>query len=510
MLATQWDVNKHYYVDNGWFIPEPPHSLIPTGPIMPPSDINYSEYIYLDAGGTPQFAVIISWTASRDPRVTRYQLELSGPNGDYRLYDTVAGISQEVPNMRQGQWTIVLKAFDSLGRSSVPISLSFVPIGLSARPLCPTAFYATPQGGNMVTLFWVPTGEIDVMFYWIKFTGIVGGAVWDRATTSIARVDRNTTQVNTPIRYGTYLLKAIDSLGQESVDWIEVEVVPQQTERTIILDLHEEPTWAGDPGTNWHHNVGEMWMPPPHAPEPVPPGVFPGDRGLVLNQTPTRVGVYDFANTLDLGDGGYTLATMSAYVEGYGSYIGNIFMADWVPIASQDPLAQQSTTIINRMATWIPLAIAVPLAIGSSPYWDAHIEARVSVDGTTWQDWFPLKSTVITAQKFEWRMIGALYDLQTTLRAHEARVVVELPLRNVQGSDVPLDSTGHLIVTYASPFVATPTVQLTARQSLAPGGTIVIIESDRTHFELEHRDASGAAVAGSSVDYFVQGYGGHA
>jgi hypothetical protein len=241
--------------------------------------------------------------------------------------------------------------------------------------------------------------------------------------------------------------------------------------------------------------------------------VVSGGGGYVVPVDPSplkQVTLSRVFKGLDLGPGGYTLATMSAYVEGYGAYIGNIFMADWVPIASQDPLAQASTTTINRMATWIPLAIAVPLAIGNSPYWDAHIEARVSVDGSTWKDWFPLKSTVITAQKFEWRMVGSLYDYQTTLRAHEARVVVELPLRNVQGSDAALDGTGHLVVTYASPFVATPTVQLTARQSLAPGGTVVITESDRAHFKLEHRNAAGAATAGGSVDYFVQGYGGHA
>jgi microcystin-dependent protein len=49
------------------------------------------------------------------------------------------------------------------------------------------------------------------------------------------------------------------------------------------------------------------------------------------------------------------------------------------------------------------------------------------------------------------------------------------------------------------PFLATPTVQLTARQSVAPGGNIVLIESDDAHFEVEHRDASGAPHTGGSA-----------
>jgi len=154
--------------------------------------------------------------------------------------------------------------------------------------------------------------------------------------------------------------------------------------------------------------------------------------------------------------------------------------------------------------------MAQPLASGSSKAWDGHIEAAVSQDGVTYADWFPLKSTVITGQAFKWRMVGALYDLQTTMRAVRAGVLIEVPLRSVQGSDAPLDGTGHLTVTYAAPFLVTPTVQLTARQSLSPGGNIVIVASDRDHFRVENRNAAGAAVAGGSIDYFVQGYGGHA
>ena len=222
----------------------------------------------------------------------------------------------------------------------------------------------------------------------------------------------------------------------------------------------------------WHRNEGELWLPPPDAPEDPPPGVFPGDRGLALNKTPTRVGVYSFAAGFDLGAS--TRVTMTGYVQGHGAKLG-VVMAHWVPLASAQPLAMGNSA---AMSNWRPLASAVPLALNTSAEWDAHIETRVSVDGETWGDWFPLKSTVITAQKFEWRMVGSIYDLLTTLEAEEAGVLIEVPLRSVQGNDAPLDGTGHLTVTYAVPFLATPTVQLTARQSVAPGGNIVLIDSD--------------------------------
>jgi hypothetical protein len=504
VLATEYHIEKFAYVDSGVLIPLPSFSLVPSGPIQAPSNLSRREYIYLDGSGFPQFGIVMSWSASPDSRVSRYQLELSGPGGDYRRFSQIAGISQDVPAMRQGQWNALLVAFDNIGRRSQPVTYAFTPVGLSAKPLPPAALYISPQGGNLVTLIWTPTGEIDVVFYWVKWSRKTDGAAWDRATTSIARVDRNTTQVQTPMRAGTFMVKSIDSLGQESAGWAEAILLPQQTEQSIILDEAQQPLWAGDPGPVWHRNEGELWLPPPDAPEDPPPGVFPGDRGLALNKTPTRVGVYSFAGGFDLGAS--TRVTMTGYVQGHGAKLG-VVMAHWVPLASARPLAMGNSA---AMSNWRPLAAAVPLALNTSAEWDAHIESRVSVDGTIWGDWFPLKSTVITAQKFEWRMVGSIYDLLTTLEAEEAGVLIEVPLRSVQGNDAPLDGTGHLTVTYTVPFLATPTVQLTARQSVAPGGNIVLVDSDTAHFEVEHRDASGAPHAGGSIDYFVQGYGGHA
>ena len=132
-----------------------------------------------------------------------------------------------------------------------------------------------------------------------------------------------------------------------------------------------------------------------------------------------------------------------------------------------------------------------------------------SQDDLTFGPWSPVNSATITGRTFEWRIVGAVFDLATTLRLVRGEVHVELPLRTLAGSDRVLDGTGHLTVTYPVPFIARPTVQLTAREDLAPGGSIVITASNTLAFTVEHRDASGAPTAGGSIDYRVQGYGGH-
>jgi hypothetical protein len=372
------------------------------------------------------------------------------------------------------------------------------------HPQPPSALYITPQGTTS-TLTWVPTGEIDVVLYWIKWSPLTDGtATWEIATTSIARVSRSTTQVVTPTRAGTFMVKAIDALGQESDSYALAILLRQITEQVHIVNEIEQPAWAGDLGTNWHRHLDQLILPPPAEPEDVPPGVFPGDRALALNQTPTRVDVYGFVHALDLGIVCNT--SMVALVEGYGSYLGRT-MSTWVPLASATPAIGSGAS--GSMATWVPLASAKPLAMDRSGQWDAHVEMRVSQDGVAYSDWVPLKSTLIAGRTFEWRLVGSIFDLKTTARMTRAEVHVEVPSRSVRGDDLKLDGTGHATVSYARDFLDTPSVQLTARQGLAPGGNIVLIESDAHHFKVEHQNAAGAPTAGGSIDYFVQGYGGY-
>lgn len=505
VLATEYHEEKFDYVDNGTLIPPPSFTLLPTGPLLAPTDVKHREYIYLDSAGFPQFAVILSWTPAKDPRVQRYQLELSGPGADYRRVDQLGVMSWEFPAMREGEWTAVLIGFDNLGRRTPSVRYVFTPVGRTVKPAAPLSLYLTPQD-RQTTLVWVPTGEIDVVSYWIKWSPRTDGtATWERATTSVARVSRSITQFTTPTRFGTLMIKSVDSLGQESDDYASAILTEQIVDDIYQTTIIEQPDWGGVRGAHWHQNLTELWLPPPSEPEVIPPGIFPGDRNLALNDVPTRLDTYTFQDELNLGI--VSAVSMTAITEGYGIFMG-VVMAKWVPLGSADPLASGRQ---GSMSSWVPLAIAVPLAMGTSQNFDAHIEVRTSQDGVNFAGWTPLKSAVITGQRFQWRMIGTLYDLLTTLRMDRCEVRIEIPLRSVQGDDVPLSAVnGHLSIAYAVPFLDTPTVQITARQGLAPGGNILLTVSDRDHFEVQHVTSTNANAPGGSIDYFVQGFGGHA
>jgi predicted phage tail protein len=480
ILASAYDAGKYEYVDLGVKIAPPNYSVIPTGPLLGPTNISVQEYIYRDASGTVQFGAVFSWSNSTDPRVAFYQLELDGPNYDTRQFRHISGSSQDVPALRQGTWTISISAVDNIGRVSTPFSETYTTIGLSQKPQPPEALTASVNG-PLLTLFWVPTGEIDVDYYWLQWHPATdGSASWAKSTTIAPRVSYQTTQLTVPARSGTYFVKSIDSLGQESATAAEVIVYSVAIAQNQIVDIVEQPAWTGTLGL-WTDSGVEIVLAPPAVAEVVPPGIFPGTRGTALNAQATRVGYYGFAGSFDMGAVGDV--QLAATLEAYG--------------------LQGDVT----MSTWVPLATAVPLAIGDSNYWDAGIEVAVSLDGTTFGEWKPLQSFSAQARAFEFRLVGLLYDLQTSLHVLRAEVELNVPDRNESGSNVPFDSTGQAAVSYTTPFFAVPNLQFTAFSPGPQGTSVQILTSTKYGFTCRQVRDNGLAVAGGSFNWLATGYG---
>ena len=250
VLATQWDINKHYYVDYGWFIPEPPHLAHPDRPDYAAERHQlFGVAIYLDAGGTPQFRRHHSPVdgLTRPALSTRYQLELSGPNGDYRLYDTWwRCIPQEVPNMRQGQWDHRAQSLTVLARlldaDQPPVQAHRSVLATAA--LSDRFLRHALQGGNMGhAVLGAEPAEIDGdVLLGSSLTGIRRRGSGPRHHLHRARVepqhDAGQHACHPPTapicsRPSTNPGRRVARLDRGR------GAVPQQTERTIILDLHE-------------------------------------------------------------------------------------------------------------------------------------------------------------------------------------------------------------------------------------------------------------------------------
>jgi predicted phage tail protein len=480
ILAAFYSAGKYPYVDDGVRIPPPTYYAVPTGPLIGPTDVSIKEYIYLDPSGVPQFGITLSWQLSTDARVTGYTVELSGPSGDHRRVTNINNSAIDVPAMRQGDWSAYISATDNLGRLALPVTFTFNTVGLSAKPLPPAALYGAVNG-EWIDLQWLPTGEIDVLYFWIQYSPATDGThSWDNSTTIATRISRNTNSYTTPARPGTYLIKTIDSLGQESTTFRHVIIYREVRPPNNIVRYDEAPLW---PGTRnlWVLTGGALYLPPPAAPEAVPTSIYPGTRATSVNGVPTRYSYYSLATTFDQGTTGPVVA--SVVVKAYGQY-GN-----------------------NSMSTWKPIAIAQPLAMGASNNWDAAVEARGSLDGVTWGPWRPFTATTMDVRMLQFRVVGLIYDLQTTLRMTDVIVNVDVYERTQSAANVPIPGSGQVTVNYTKPFYATPNLQLTGFPSGNQGSTLFILTSTKSTFTVEQRKDNGQALGGGSFNWLSTGYG---
>jgi len=122
VTATEHDPNKYSKVERGLQIPETQNSYIPSGPVASPMDITAVANKYL-AGGVEHQRITVSWTPSKDVRVTEYILEAQGPTDvSFRTLYVGAGTAFDELDAGAGQWMFRLKAVSSTGRSSPWVS----------------------------------------------------------------------------------------------------------------------------------------------------------------------------------------------------------------------------------------------------------------------------------------------------------------------------------------------------------------------------------------------------
>lgn len=142
-------------------------------------------------------------------------------------------------------WARVVGWMGDVQGLSKAATVSVYVIGKTAPPADITEIWATPNISGAIALEWSEVTDIDVFGYVIRYSVLTTGATWLNAI-EIARTSKPNYTINAAVT-GTYLIKAIDTTGNLSVNEITETV---STVKTMIgQSLHslivEHPTWAG-------------------------------------------------------------------------------------------------------------------------------------------------------------------------------------------------------------------------------------------------------------------------
>jgi hypothetical protein len=116
---------------------------------------------------------------------------------------------------------------------------------LSAPPANITNFIRELSAGT-IFFSWDAVPDLDLSYYSVKHNPNTSGATWGNSSTVITKVARPSTVASLPARSGTFLIKAYDKNGNESVAATNLVVLPTElpplgTSQTLT----EDPTFTG-------------------------------------------------------------------------------------------------------------------------------------------------------------------------------------------------------------------------------------------------------------------------
>lgn len=138
VTATEYDKGKYARVEQNLLLPSTPETLIPTGPIVAPQQINVVSTKYR-AGGSEHQKITISWPPSSDARVIGYTLEVKPPGSfSFRTAYTGPSLLHEELDIEPGTWEFRVKADNGLGQSSQWVTLTTA-IASELMPAAPTS-----------------------------------------------------------------------------------------------------------------------------------------------------------------------------------------------------------------------------------------------------------------------------------------------------------------------------------------------------------------------------------
>ena len=372
--------------------------------------------------------------------------------------------------------------------------------GFSASPFAPppedvTDFSASIAGGTAL-LSWEPVGDLDLAYYEVRYSPVTSGAVWSESVILIPKVGRPATSASVPARQGSYLIKAVDKLGNKSVnqtttvvltnleDILGLNVVQSYVENpdfngvktnTVVLTDETSSYLTLDTSVLFDELTGDF---------DDTLGLFDGGNENVASQ-----GTYDFENVLDLGSK-YSVTTFSSISFSHLDYV-NTF--------------ESATGLFDSR---LGLFDGDPNSLDSAT---AKVQVSYTDDdpsgSPTWSGYQDLVAATLSARAFRFRAVLSTGDPAVAPKVTALSSVTDMPDR--VESQENINFTGTTNVTYPSGFYNTssPSIGL-ALTGLGTGDYYTITSKTHTGFTITVYDSTNTQLTTpTQLDYVVKGFG---
>jgi hypothetical protein len=464
----EWDNGAE---TTGWWVARPdlPTALIVAVPVI----VSATESRYVTATGAGQSSgVTVTWNPVGD--AASYQVTYADASGNQitlPVQSAGQGNSAFIGPLTKGSYTAQVRTinlYDVASAWSDPFP--FTVVGVVGPPPDLLNFLVTAVYGQ-AHVTWDQSPDQDVINggnIWIRWSPAIGGATWATATGLSQLLAGSATEATVPLQAGSYLGKAVDSAGNQSVTaavWVVAAVDSSGLE--LLMTNTEDPGFAGSK-TNLTVTSGVLQLTTVSGDTTMDtwPSVDPvanWDAEGALNTS----GEYDFNTVTDLG------AVFGFHMELDMTAVG-VGTSTLGDLTGATITAQISTTTTDPAGT------------------------------PTWSAWAPLLVGDFTGRGVRRRLLFTTNEYSYSLGCSALTDKISMPTRTWTDSAVALASGGTR-VNFTPAFYAAPDAR-GYPIGAGPGAYVDVTLVDRQGATFTIRNSGGSGISGTA-DLYAFGAG---
>ena len=188
--------------------------------IQPPASVTLTDELIEYADGVVLTRLNIEIGASTDKFVQYYQVEAKqSTESNFKIISNGTQLRHELLNVvDDATYNVRVKAINSLGVSSTYTSASRKIVGATEIPQDVDDLSVSMVGSNQMELSWTPVIDLDISWYEVRYQDVQSGATWNGSTPLAKVVRRKSNSLTVNAQTGSFLIKAVDKLGNASAE----------------------------------------------------------------------------------------------------------------------------------------------------------------------------------------------------------------------------------------------------------------------------------------------------
>lgn len=349
-------------------------------------------------------------------------------------------------------------------------------VGASTDPAAVTGFTINVVAESAI-FKWDKNTELDIAYYTIKYSPLYSGAAWGTATILEEKIYE--TRFTTLFRGGTYLIKAVDILGNESGSATAIITYNPGSLANFVAEEIEQTDFPG-----------------------VKDNTAVSGTSLVMEDTDSD-GYYYFENTINL-DGVFP-CIVSATVVANGTYVNDVFEFDDV-FAVEDIFGVGANNVFDFTDVF---AVDDVFGIGTDS-WAVELQYRTTQTDpdnspAEWSDWERLEAGILEFYGIQFRIKLISYEQNISPEVTTLEVQIDMPDRIERGEDLTVP-VGGATVSFSPEFRATPAIAITTQDG-AVDDRIEYTAKTAGGFTFKVYNETAAGYVERTYDYIASGYG---